>query len=261
LPRAARRGRGGGGCGGGGGGAARPERGGGGAAQRPPPPAARRLASELGTEHYERIYTADELIDWVPEVIGVIESFDPQLVHSSVPNLLVAKLASRHVKVVLIGEGADELFAGYAHYSEIEGHAELHEELVATIAGLHAGGLQRVDRVAGNHGLNSRFRAGADRPVELWVSDFNRNGRLEHTFTAWNGSEGPFPVARIGAVIVLHFSMIGSRPAVHIKIIAFRIDDHRVERMTESGHHASVFSRLGERRPGRDARPHGGVGQ
>jgi asparagine synthase (glutamine-hydrolysing) len=119
--------------------------------------AARRLAGELGTAHHERIYSPDELIDWVPEVIGVIESFDPQLVHSSVPNLLVSKLAARHVKVVLIGEGADELFAGYAHYGQIRSHEELHDELVATIRGLHIGGLQRVDRCAGANGLEARI--------------------------------------------------------------------------------------------------------
>ncbi len=119
--------------------------------------AARHLASVLETAHYERVYTEDELIDWVPEVIGVIESFDPQLVHSSVPNLLVAKLASRHVKAVIIGEGADELFAGYSHYGEIKGDEELHEALVRTIEGMHAGGLQRVDRVAGANGLEPRI--------------------------------------------------------------------------------------------------------
>lgn len=119
--------------------------------------AARRLAALLGTDHHERVYTAEELIDWVPEVIGVIESFDPQLVHSAVPNLLVAKLAARHVKVVLLGEGADELFAGYSHYGEIASDAELHAELVATIEGLPIGGLQRVDRVAGASGLEPRL--------------------------------------------------------------------------------------------------------
>jgi asparagine synthase (glutamine-hydrolysing) len=119
--------------------------------------AARRLASELGTDHHERIYTEDELIDWVPEVIGVIESFDPQLVHSSVPNLLVSKLAARHVKVVLIGEGADELFAGYAHYGDIDSPDELHDELIETIEGLHAGGMHRVDRCAGANGIEARI--------------------------------------------------------------------------------------------------------
>lgn len=118
--------------------------------------AARRLAEELGTDHHERVYSEDELIDWVTEVIRVIESFDPQLVHSSVPNLLVAKLAARKVKVVLIGEGADELFAGYAHYADIEDHEELRDELLATLEGLHIGGLQRVDRIAGANGLEPR---------------------------------------------------------------------------------------------------------
>ena len=43
----------------------------------------------------------------------VIEHFDPALVRSAVPNLLLAREAVKHVKVVLTGEGADELFAGY----------------------------------------------------------------------------------------------------------------------------------------------------
>jgi asparagine synthase (glutamine-hydrolysing) len=118
--------------------------------------AARQLATHLGTAHYERIYTEDELIDWVPEVIGIIESFDPQLVHSSVPNLLVSRMAARHVRGVLIGEGADELFAGYAHYRDIDSQEELQEELLRTIEGLHAGGLQRVDRIAAANGLGAR---------------------------------------------------------------------------------------------------------
>jgi asparagine synthase (glutamine-hydrolysing) len=132
--------------------------------------AARRLADELGTDHHERVYSAEELVDWVPEVIGVLESFDPQLVHSSVPNLLVSKLAARHVKVVLIGEGADELFAGYAHYGQIRAHEELHDELVATIRGLHIGGLQRVDRCAGANGLEARIPFLDADVVELGLS-------------------------------------------------------------------------------------------
>lgn len=118
--------------------------------------AAREVAEALDTDHHERVYTDDELVDWVPEVIRVLESFDPSLVHSSVPNLLVSKLAARSVKVVLIGEGADELFAGYGYYSEIDSDTELHEELLSTIQGLHIGGLQRVDRVAGATGLEPR---------------------------------------------------------------------------------------------------------
>lgn len=157
--------------------------------------AARQVAAELGTEHKERLYTDDELIDWVPEVIRVIESFDPQLVHSSVPNLLVSKLAARSVKVVLIGEGADELFAGYSYYSQISSEEELHEELLATIRGLHIGGLQRVDRVAGATGLEPRTPFLDLDVVELGISlpaqwKLTGAGRMEKwllrkAFTGW----------------------------------------------------------------------------
>jgi asparagine synthase (glutamine-hydrolysing) len=119
--------------------------------------AARIVSEHLGTDHHEYAYTPEEAIALVPEVITVLESFDPTLVHSAVPNHLVARLASEHVKVVLIGEGADELFAGYSHYGEHEVPQELHEELIDTIRGLHIGGLQRVDRVTSANGLEARI--------------------------------------------------------------------------------------------------------
>lgn len=119
--------------------------------------AARIVAAAAGTDHHERVYTAEEAIALVPEVISVLESFDPTLVHSAVPNHLVAQLARDHVKAVLIGEGADELFAGYSHLDEHEHAEELHDELVEMIAGLHMGGLQRVDRVTGANGLEARI--------------------------------------------------------------------------------------------------------
>ncbi|MHA6616621.1 asparagine synthase (glutamine-hydrolyzing) [Pseudonocardia sp. DLS-67] len=157
--------------------------------------AARQVADALGTEHAERIYTDDELIDWVPEVIRVIESFDPQLVHSSVPNLLVSKRAARSVKVVLIGEGADELFAGYSYYKRISSEAELHEELLATIRGLHIGGLQRVDRIAGATGLEARtpfldldvVELGLSLPAQWKLTNGDRMEKwlLRKAFTGW----------------------------------------------------------------------------
>lgn len=119
--------------------------------------AARLVAQHLGTDHHELVYTAEEAIAIVPEVITTLESFDPTLVHSAVPNHFVAALAAEHVRIVLVGEGADELFAGYTHYERHETGEALHEELVATLEGMHVGGLQRVDRVTGAHGLEPRL--------------------------------------------------------------------------------------------------------
>ncbi|WP_026818179.1 asparagine synthase (glutamine-hydrolyzing) [Arthrobacter castelli] len=119
--------------------------------------AARLVAEHVGSDHRELVYTADDAIDLVPEVIASLESFDPTLVHSAVPNYMVAKLAAAEVKIVLAGEGADELFAGYTHYGQHDSGEALHEDLLETIEGLHIGGLQRVDRVTAAHGLEPRL--------------------------------------------------------------------------------------------------------
>jgi asparagine synthase (glutamine-hydrolysing) len=118
--------------------------------------AARSVAQFLDTEHHERIYTPQELHDAVPHVVRSIEHFDPSLVRSSVPNFLLAEMTAKHVKVVLTGEGADELFAGYEYVHDIEDLDELHEELVRSLEALHNLNLQRTDRVTMAHGLEAR---------------------------------------------------------------------------------------------------------
>lgn len=119
--------------------------------------AAARWASEyLGTEHHEWVYGPDEALASVAEVVRVIEHFDPSLMRSAVPNYMLAQLASQHVKVVLTGEGADEIFAGYEYQREISDPEELHAEVVRTIEGLHNLNLQRCDRVTMAHGLEAR---------------------------------------------------------------------------------------------------------
>jgi asparagine synthase (glutamine-hydrolysing) len=94
----------------------------------------------------------------LPTVVRTIESFDPSLVRSAVPNYLLSEMTSEHVKVVLTGEGADEIFAGYEYLGlgDFASQAELHDELVRTIEGLHNLNLQRADRVTMAHGLEGR---------------------------------------------------------------------------------------------------------
>jgi len=118
--------------------------------------AARAAAADLGTDHHERVYTAAEATEILPGVVASIEAFDPSLVRSAVPNHMLAELAAEHVKVVLTGEGADELFAGYGYMRRYDDPAALHEELVRSIEGLHNLNLQRCDRVTMAHGLEAR---------------------------------------------------------------------------------------------------------
>src|SRR5918998_1709825 len=69
--------------------------------------AARAVAEYLGTEHHESIYTAEDALEVLPEVVRCIENYDASLVRSAVPNYILARFAAEHVKVVLTGEGAD----------------------------------------------------------------------------------------------------------------------------------------------------------
>ncbi|MGH3361352.1 MAG: asparagine synthase (glutamine-hydrolyzing) [Nocardioides sp.] len=118
--------------------------------------AARRVAEHLGLHHHERVYEADEVFEVLPAVVRALESYEPSLVRSAIPNYLLAQDAARTVKVVLTGEGADELFAGYAHYRDLAGAGDLRAELVRDISGLHSLNLQRCDRMTMAHGLEAR---------------------------------------------------------------------------------------------------------
>jgi asparagine synthase (glutamine-hydrolysing) len=118
--------------------------------------AARVVARHLGSEHRERVYDAGEAVRALPDVVRAIEHFDPSLVRSAVPNFLLAEMTAEHVKVVLTGEGADELFAGYEYLRGFDSADALQAELMRTVHGLHNLNLQRCDRVTMAHGLEAR---------------------------------------------------------------------------------------------------------
>lgn len=116
---------------------------------------AREVAAYLGTEHHECLTTVDEMLEVLPLVIYHLESFDAPLVRSAVANYLVAREAARRVRVVLSGEGGDELFAGYGYLKDKDAEA-LHAALLEAQGGLHNTALQRVDRMAAAHGIRAR---------------------------------------------------------------------------------------------------------
>lgn len=118
--------------------------------------AAREIAQFLGTEHHELIYTAEDVQAALPKVIWHLESFDAPLIRSAVPMYFVSRLAAEHVKVVLSGEGADELFAGYSYLARIGTGRELRKELADITIRLQDTNLQRADRMSMAHGLEAR---------------------------------------------------------------------------------------------------------
>lgn len=118
--------------------------------------AARKMAEVLGTRHHERVYTEQEMLDVLLKVIYHLESFDPALVRSAIPNYFLADMASKYVKVILTGEGADEIYAGYDYLRSYENPEMLQKEMVGITSALHNTNLQRADRVAMAFGLEAR---------------------------------------------------------------------------------------------------------
>jgi asparagine synthase (glutamine-hydrolysing) len=118
--------------------------------------AAYAVSRHLGTIHHDLEYTMEDMIRALPEVLYYLESFDPALVRSAIPNFFLARLASQFVKVILTGEGADELYAGYEYLRRFQDPSDLRTELQAITRSLHHTNLQRADRMGMAFGLEAR---------------------------------------------------------------------------------------------------------
>lgn len=119
--------------------------------------AASTVAAHIGSDHHELEFTADDLADALSHVLYHLESADVDLVRSALPTHFATTLARRHVKAVLTGEGADELFAGYAYHHAYAGKPRaLADELTRSLGTMHNINLQRVDRITMALGLEAR---------------------------------------------------------------------------------------------------------
>ena len=74
------------------------------------------IFSTSGTEHYEAIFTPEMAFEVLDTIIYHMETYEPELIRSCIPNYFLAKKAREHVKVVITGEGSDELWSGYLYY-------------------------------------------------------------------------------------------------------------------------------------------------
>ena len=108
--------------------------------------ASRIAAEHIGSTHHELIFTEEDYYEALPTVIRKLESYDPSLVRCAVPCYFTCMCAAEHVTVVLTGEGADELFAGY-HYMKHYPADVLNKEARRCAGNLHNINLQRADRM------------------------------------------------------------------------------------------------------------------
>ncbi len=124
--------------------------------------AAATVARAIGSRHHECELTPAMMADALESVVVALESYDAALVRSALPTWFVSRLAAitrtsagERIKVVLTGEGADELFAGYDYLRNYTGHV-LEDELNRLLSSLHNLNLQRVDRMTMAHALEAR---------------------------------------------------------------------------------------------------------
>jgi asparagine synthase (glutamine-hydrolysing) len=119
--------------------------------------AAQKVADHIGTVHHEVHFTIQEGLDAVRDVIYHIETYDVTTVRASTPMYLLARvIRSMGIKMVLSGEGADEIFGGYLYFHKAPNAKALHEETVRKLDKLHLYDCLRANKSLAAWGVEGR---------------------------------------------------------------------------------------------------------
>lgn len=119
--------------------------------------AARKVAEHIGTVHHEINYTVQEGLDAIRDVIYYLETYDVTTVRASTPMYLLARvIKSMGIKMVLSGEGADEIFGGYLYFHKAPSAKALHEETVRKLSKLHLYDCLRANKALSAWGVEGR---------------------------------------------------------------------------------------------------------
>lgn len=118
---------------------------------------AREVAKHIGTVHHEINYTIQEGLDALRDVIYFIETYDVTTVRASTPMYLLARvIKSMGIKMVLSGEGADEIFGGYLYFHKAPDAKSFHEETVRKLSKLHLYDCLRANKSLSAWGVEGR---------------------------------------------------------------------------------------------------------
>ena len=118
---------------------------------------ARLVADHIGTVHHEINYTIQEGLDAIRDVIYFIETYDVTTVRASTPMYLLARvIKSMGIKMVLSGEGADEVFGGYLYFHKAPSARAFHEETVRKLSKLHFYDCLRANKSLAAWGVEGR---------------------------------------------------------------------------------------------------------
>ncbi|MBN8860313.1 MAG: asparagine synthase B [Sphingobacteriales bacterium] len=147
--------------------------------------AARKAADHIGTVHHEIHFTIQEGLDAIRDVIYHLETYDVTTVRASTPMYLMARIIkSMGIKMVLSGEGSDELFGGYLYFHKAPDARSFHEETVRKLGKLHLYDCLRANKSLAAWGIEGRVpfldKEFMDIAMRLNPEDkMAKNGRIE----------------------------------------------------------------------------------
>ena len=119
--------------------------------------ASREVANFLKTKHHEFTFTVEEGIDAISDVIYHTETFNPTTIRASTPMFLLArKIKTLGIKMVLTGEGADEIFGGYLYFHKAPNKKEFHDENIRKLKDLYKYDLLRANKSLAAWGIEGR---------------------------------------------------------------------------------------------------------
>lgn len=147
--------------------------------------AAQKVADHIGTVHHEVVFSLQEGLDAISDVIYHLETYDVTTVRASTPMYLLARvIKSMGVKMVLSGEGADEIFGGYLYFHKAPDAKSFHEETVRKLGKLHLYDCLRANKSLAAWGIEGRVpfldKEFLDVAMNLNPEDkMAKNGRME----------------------------------------------------------------------------------
>ena len=150
--------------------------------------AAQKVAEHIGTIHHEIKFTIQEGLDAVRDVIYNLETYDVTTVRASTPMWLMARvIKSMGIKMVLSGEGADELFGGYLYFHKAPNAREFHEENVRKLGKLHMYDCLRANKSLAAWGIEGRvpFLDKEFMDVAMRINPQDKMINKEHPMEKW----------------------------------------------------------------------------